>query len=377
MDLTDWKKKIELAVQSVQTSKSENKPFTYFSISTTTKLSENKSPFLTPLRQLEDGTVVGTVVFSQHQAEVACELVDGLVDYILIDVEKKLPITFEASASDAERAAQAKKSIDYFEMGNLSSVARQTVKKSKLIGYKPNDITVEAAWHLSNVLINDLSGKKVSVIGCGNIGFKLAMKYVESGASVVINRRDMTRGMMMADLINVNKPPTTLAHAHYESDTLKSCLFADLLIAASSGGAIVTVEMLKVLRPNALILDIGKGSLHPDALDYCFKHNLRVYRCDISSALYGYLATLRNTQNLIENQMGRTELTDGVFAVSGGAIGRKGDFVVDHHKNPKIVFGIANGEGEMIRNSTAPGFKDSIEKLKKAGIELNYTFSKE
>lgn len=374
MELQSWKEKLNSLVIALNKEKSNEKPYTYFSISTTSKITENKMPFLTPKRQLEDGVMGGTVVFSQHQTEEACSLVDGKVDYILIDVEKKLPISFDLSQEEIDRNRDKGKSVDQFEMGNLSSIAKQTVKKSKLIGYKPNDLTVEAAWHFSNALTDDFSGKKISIIGCGNIGFKLAMKYVEAGANVIINRRDLTRGMLMANVINLNKPPTTIAHAYFEPEKLKACLFSDFLIAASSGGPIVNIEMLKVLRPGATILDIGKGSLQPEALEYAFAHNLKVYRCDVSSALYGYLSTLRNTKLLIEKQMGRRELVPGVFVVSGGAIGRKGDLVVDSFKSPQMIYGIADGEGDLVRDSSFGGFKDSMMKLNSAGIQLSSTF---
>lgn len=50
---------------------------------------------------------------------------------------------------------------------------------------------------------------------------------------------------------------------------------------------------------------------------------------------------------LIKHVMGRAEIAD-MHIVSGGLMGRMGDFVVDHITNPRSVLGIADGHGSFI-----------------------------
>ena len=84
-------------------------------------------------------------------------------------------------------------SNEFVELGNLSSTVKTNTKNTLVHEFKPNDITVEHVWLLLRSHFGILGKKRVAIIGSGNIGFKLGLKLVESGASVILNRRDLIR----------------------------------------------------------------------------------------------------------------------------------------------------------------------------------------
>ena len=54
----------------------------------------------------------------------------------------------------------------------------------------------------------------------------------------------------------------------------------------------------------------------------------------------------------------------GEAIVSGGLLGRKGEVIVDNIQDPKIIYGISNGQGDFIRRLT-DRHQQSIRKIQK------------
>ena len=138
-----------------------------------TKKLENRKFFFTPIRENENFIIFGAIVYSDQIAKKILKVIDGKIDMILVDIEKKI---------------QAKNKTD--DIVNIERSAKDVVKKSKLYIYKANDLAVSAAETLlSNLFLKDkrgLGGKKILIVGVGNIGFKLALKFVESGSKIFI-----------------------------------------------------------------------------------------------------------------------------------------------------------------------------------------------
>ena len=168
-------------------------------------------------------------------------------------------------------------------------------------------MTVEAVWHFLSNHFRILSGKKMAIIGSGNIGFKLALKLVECGTSVELVRRDMGRGRLMADVIDVSKPKSTLATAHYNSDPQQASLFTDAIIGCTNGTSVINWEMIQSMKPR-IVIDVGKGSIYRDAVTKAIKHDIQIMRCDISSAIDGLIATIQRNNEIVEKEMGRREI---------------------------------------------------------------------
>jgi len=350
--LEGWLKQAEQLALDISSGAREKGLLSIFTIGSTSKIRENFRPFLTPLRQITHGFIGGAVVFSQTQAILLSRRIDGLVDKILIDAEKKIGITIDVDHSILEYFGitvplEKPKSRVFVEMGNLSSACFPYIKKSVFYEYKPNDITVEAIWHVLASRFKTLSGRKIAVIGCGNIGFKLALKLVECGASAELVRRDMSKGMLMANVINITKPASTIAIAHYNPDPLQASLFCDVLLGCTDGTAAITWEMIQSMKPGGVVIDVGKGSVHKEAVQKAVEHNIPIIRCDISAAIDGLIATMRRSQEIMEHEMGRKKIDDSLFVVSGGHIGFEGDIIVDNYSQPLRIIGVADGMGDM------------------------------
>ena len=148
---------------------------TVFTIATTSKQESN--PYLTPIRKNDFFIACGCVIFDQSILKKILKIIDGSIDLIFVDSEKKIPV----------RIGQK---IDVSKNSNLFQICFQKIHKSKVFEYKPSDITVNATWSFLSQRLNYLSGKKISILGSGNIGSKLALKLVESNAMVSIFRRN-------------------------------------------------------------------------------------------------------------------------------------------------------------------------------------------
>ena len=350
--LHDWLGRAESLAIDIRTQAKKEGGLAIFTISTTVKIRESGHPFLTPMRRIIHGFIGGSVVFSQTQAILLSKRIDGMVDQILVDAEKKIGITLGADENTLkhfgmEPSSRKNYSRVHVEMGNLSVACEPYIKKSHFQEYKPNDLTVESVWQLLSNRYRTLSGKKVAIIGSGNIGFKLALKLVESGCHVELVRRDLWRGTLMADVINITKPESTIAIAHYNPNPLQASLFSDILIGCTDGTPAITWEMIQSMKPDGIVIDVAKGSVYKDAVQKAVEHEIPIIRGDITSAIDGLISTIHRTQTIMNQEMGRKEIEKGIFVVSGGYLGLSGDIVVDNYRDFRTIIGVADGMGDL------------------------------
>jgi len=340
-----------------------------FTIGSTSVNDNSKSvAYLTPVRSNRYFVVTGAVVFNQSQAISLAARLDGMVDIIAVDAEKKVPISAvldkkSLSKDVLDALTKHVKTVEIVDSGNLASICSGIIKRSTIFEFKPNDLTVDAVWAFVVNKLGCFSGKKIAIIGAGNIGSKLAIKFVESGAEVVINRRDKYVGNTVANAINLIKPSMTIANVSYTENITKACFMADVVIGTSYGSPVIQWEHIAVSKQEALLLDVGKGSVSKNAITKAFQKGKEVYRIDVSAALEGHLLTLLRTDENIKTRLGR-KVINGVGVVSGGLLGRKGDVVVDNVFEPKNIIGIANGEGDFLRKYSKE-HKRKIKILKK------------
>ena len=106
----------------------------------------------------------------------ACKFLDGKVDIIFADGEKE-------NISKKNGAP-----------GNIERRVREQIKKSKIYIYKGNDLTVDSVELILSQYFNKdlrgIAGKKIGIIGAGNIGSKIGLYLTELGAKVYLNRRN-------------------------------------------------------------------------------------------------------------------------------------------------------------------------------------------
>ena len=176
----------------------------FFSINTATHKHSLQKPYTTPVRLLESGAICGVVVFSQIQAMIAANIAKRFVDSVLVDVEEKQGVQVDIDSKLVEhfRIKYSTKS----KINSILSAVCSIIKKDRIIEYKPNDLTVDAVWSFLSAKLNHLSGKNIAILGCGNIGSKLALKLAESGVNVIMMRRNSLKGESIVNAINLIKP---------------------------------------------------------------------------------------------------------------------------------------------------------------------------
>jgi hypothetical protein len=370
--LEEWLDQATNLAHKLRSEAQNNGGKTFFTINATVKINENKLPYLTPFRKVEKGYVGGSVVFSQTQAVILSDRIDGIVDYILVDAEKKIGISlgynkelFKHFGIDWEDDKQ--KTIKHVEMGNISAASSSHIKKSDFQEFKPNDITVESVWHFLSDWFHTLHGKRIAIIGAGNIGFKLALKLVECGCHVELVRRDMARGNLMADTINITKPISTMAIAHSNNNSLQASLFCDALIGCTDGVPAINYEMIQTMALNGIVIDVGKGCVYKDAIEKAVQSSIKIIRCDVYSALDGFITTMLRNKLICSSQMGRREIRPSIFVVSGGYMGLLDDVVVDNYQIPSQIIGVANGMGDLKTQLSQKNQNDCL--IIKGGIE--------
>ncbi len=90
--LENWLESAKDMAQLIATQAKKNGVLSIFTISTTIKVANDHHPYLTPIRRIIHGFIGGSVVFSQTQAYLLSKYIDGVVDHILVDAEKKIGI---------------------------------------------------------------------------------------------------------------------------------------------------------------------------------------------------------------------------------------------------------------------------------------------
>ena len=321
-----------------------------FTIGTTAKIG-NRSLYFTPLRFTSVLVTGGVIVYSEDEALDVARLADGRVEYILVDAEKKIPgREGAASFADVEKAL------------------RQNVNKSTLWFYKANDLSVDAVDGLIAQLTKrdpiGLNGRRVAIIGAGNIGFKLALRFLERGANVTITRRNENVLTDIVRAINHVKPTYTVSCVEGTTDNAAAAFGAHFLIGTSAGLPAITAAMIDTLATNAIVVDVGKGVLFPDAIIRANERGLTILRLDVTAAFEGLVHHMKAVENILEKRFGR-RIWRGQTLISGGLLGAPGEIVVDNAHDPNVVYGVADGRGDFVRELSAEQ-QEGLHQLKNA-----------
>lgn len=305
-----------------------------FMIGNTTKF-EKKNFYFTPIRVTEKMVLSGLIVYSEVYAKLAAKYIDGKVDYVLVDAEKKIPPKKNGKPSNIERRV------------------KEILKKSKLWEYKGNDLTVDAVDILLTFLmkkdLRGIGGKKIAVLGAGNIGTKISLLMVERGAKVFLTRKNFKKLKGTVQTLNSIKPLYTKEKVNPVKDNFKAIKSADIIIGATNGKPVISKRMLFQLSHKTIIIDVGKGTLHKDALSYAVKCGINVYRVDVSAALNGFINKSLMIEKMNLEKLGRRKIFEETI-VSGGLLGNFEEIIVDDIRKPKFVYGISDGNGDFLRN---------------------------
>jgi len=309
-----------------------------FTISTTSKIEEYS--YLNPVRYYENIAVFGIVLFTEDLINDVIKLIDGFVDYVFVDAEKKIP---NSSYGDNQYKLEIN---DTRYTGNLSKFIQKLNLKSEVYEFKPNDITVNATWNFLSQKYGSLSGKKVSIIGLGNIGSKLALKLVECGASINVTRRNTLIGFEIVKGLNFIKPKNNISEITFHPRLIDAAKDAEIIIGSTNGIQVIDEKVLMCMKSNGKVIDLGKNNLTEAAIMYAQKNMIEVWRVDVSASLYGFLTESILFKDILKNDYGIKKFDD-VNIISGGIYGGDGDIVVNSINNIKTIFGISDGKGKI------------------------------
>ena len=308
---------------------------TGFCIGNTRKLNSS-GLYFSPIRNTNRLVAGSVVVYDVNQAMEIARKVDGKVEYIFIDAEKKVSPDLYG--------------ID--NVGNIERSVREVVKASRILTYKGNDLTVDSIEGMVVQMISDslrgISGRKAAIIGAGNVGSKLALKLVERGLDVTLIRRDRKKLEAIVLALNIIKPKETIAQVRTAVDNLSAAQDVDLLIGLTPGVPVITRPMVDALATGAILIDGGKGCIELEAIMRAQEIGIPIYRTDIRPGFEGHVGLVLAVEKIIEDGLARANF-DGVPVVSSGLLAYANEVVIDCISRPKAVFGIADGQGDFCR----------------------------
>ena len=297
-------------------------------------IKSNKSNYyFTPPRITDKLVVFGIVVFDESIATNVCKFLDGKVDIIFADAEKKIIPKKDGT------------------LGNIERCVREEIKKSKIYIYKGNDLSVDSVDLIVRQYFNKdlvgVAGKKIGIIGSGNIGSKIALYMTELGAKVYLDRRNKKKLKCIVDAINYLKPINTKEKAII-SNKLSASKNADVLIGSSNGKAVINSTMVDILKKNSIIIDAGKGTLTNDAIKRANDRKISIFRVDIFPSLEGLISKTFSMEKQISKIIKKKRI-ENINIFNTGKLGSYGDLIVDDIDKISIVYGVCDGKGDFLR----------------------------
>ena len=321
-----------------------------FMLGSTVSKNPKQLPYVTPIRIYENIAIIGAVVFNQIDAIIIASKLGEIVDKFYVDVEKKLPIDLIPNYKLAnEYVPNLLNNFEHAgpELGNISQAIRGLVNESKLIPYKANDITVEAVWSFVSLYVGELSRKKILIVGLGNIGSKLALKFVESGASIQVYGINSYKDNLIVNALNAIKNKAVLANVILSESIEFSSLQSDVIILSTSNKNNFNINHARCSTSCKLIVDVGKGAITEEAIEFLSSIRIPIWRADVTD----YLPLLLNMKPIFSNNIlvkfGSKNIGEYTI-ISGGWIGKAGDIVVDNFAKPNLIYGICDGKGGFL-----------------------------
>jgi 4-hydroxy-2-oxovalerate aldolase len=284
------------------------------------------------------------VTSTEEAVEIAAG-VDGLVDVILVDAE--------------ERGGK--------HVGMTENV-RKTVKKAKVLTYKDGDSAVNAAEAFICQLVPDLTSKKVTILGDTASGCKLALKLAGQGARVSIWGKNKRRLNIVIEALNIILAHDIGDEIYADTDPIEAVQGADILIGMIPYSPIISSNLVEVMSPRGMILDVGIRTICPDAIKLGIDRGIQMYRLDMRAGLSGEITTVLETLELTGKVIGSEDYNEFKL-VAGGIIGRRGDIIVDSIYQPARIIGVADGQGGLLKENEKKKYQKKLVKAESMIIE--------
>ena len=110
-------------------------------------------------------------------------------------------------------------------------------------------------------------------------------------------------------------------------------------------------------------MDLGKNNFSSDAIKQIVGTKKEFYRTDITAALEGMITEALSTRKMVMVSTGRRKLSF-CSIISGGIFGTVDEIVVDDISDPKIIYGVSQGDGTL-KSELSEADSAAIQKLQK------------
>lgn len=302
----------------------------------------NASPRF-PFIRGDGAYVIGNAeVTTVEQARVIADIVDSSVDFVAADLGNL----------GAEQPP-------------LSKAITGELEKSQLVPYRDHLAHVDAAYALLLRRHPDIEDEAISVVGLSNVGTRIAVRLVERGCHLAIWDPSQERRIEGHELVD----QWQRSHQKEAQGSIRlwepSNEEVSLLLGTAVRDQVVTGDLVESIEVGGSLLDLGVGSLTPAAVRRASERKVDVHRLDMRAGLVGHLTTAIETEDLVGHVQGSGSIA-GFTVVAGGAIGQRGDIVVDAAHDPTQVIGVADGSGGLLELSEKERFSDRIEAVQKA-----------
>ena len=165
----------------------------------------------------------------------------------------------------------------------------------------------------------------------------------------------------MNNTINSIKPKNTIANAEFYEDPVRACTLCEVIIGTGkTDSLIIDKNMMAVMMKNGILVDCGKGNITERAIKYSYELGIEIFRSDVTSGIISFVDQAIMIKKIINEKTGRRFLKDNIYLISGGFYGKLGDIIVDNFDSPKVIYGLADGRGQLLENPT----KEQIDKIK-------------
>lgn len=283
---------------------------------------------VSPNIQATKSHIVGSLTLTtDDQLETSLSIVDGKVDVVFLDVDNKP-----------------------FGPRNPATTAFNILKKSLLLTYLDSRVWVEAVEdQVIRILNENINNLQLVIAGDHPKSRFLALRFAERRASVTVldTDNDMRGRDFKVSLDNLSFQPSN--HnvrflAPDASETAKCLRAAKAIVVWPREKPWFSAREASYLTTGTYVIDAGIGSLLPEGIDRARENGARLLRVNIWPRLSAALASAHESAIVCREDLGWQKIAD-IPVVAGGAMGQRGDVIVDSINRPTRVIGIANGRG--------------------------------
>ena len=294
---------------------------------------DKKSLFFLPIRKIEKYIFSGICNGNNNETLYFLEKIQKYAKYILLDVEKKYP-WMECSQSEK------------IYLGNIEGLVDKIIDHKKVINIWPNTITVEACISLVCNIKGPLSDTKLAVIGMGNIGFKLALRLVESGCKTSICSSDFNSTLLTARIIDQIKPKNTISSPTPFREIMPCVSDQDIIFVCTGSSLVIDEKIAKNLSENTKIFSLSNLKISDDVDKIFYEKNISFTIVDINQ--FYFLEVLKR-EIIQKSPKPKKNQINNLSLISNGYSGKSNNIVVDDADNPMVVLGHIDENGSFKR----------------------------